>query len=211
MRVPVNLLVNALLLVSTTSLFSQATWDPKPEVLARLSYNETGQSKCCLEESPADGKPKVFMPAIDPPDICIAVSGAGDYRVAMILNGRSQHLQGKMPEEKLQQLKDLLSSPDFRDLSGDHGGLLRQKAETFAAEVRQSDAAGVVRTQRLQWLNPDDNNPFPQSVFRVISWLKNFKPKGGKQFVYSEFSDVCPSRGFQLLQPALATTQTLQR
>jgi hypothetical protein len=210
MRVLTKLLVTALLQVCAASLFSQTKHDANPdETFARLSYNESGSFKCCLKEPPADGKPKVFIPAIDPADICIAVSVTGNYRVTMILDGRPQHLQGTMPDDKLRQLKTLLSSHDFRGLSGDHGGLLRQNAETFAAEVvMQSDATGVLRTQRLQWLNPDDNNPFPQSVSKIISWLKDFEPKGGKEFVYSEFSDVCPSRGFRLLHPAVAATQT---
>jgi hypothetical protein len=114
----------------------------------------------------------------------------------------SQHLQGKMPDDKLEELKTLLSLPDFRSLSGDHGGLLRQKAETFASEIMEPNADGV---QHLQWLNPDDNNPFPEPVSKIILWLKDFKPQGGKQFVYSEFSNVCPSRGFRLLQPSQAT------
>jgi hypothetical protein len=156
------------------------------------------------KEPPTDEQLKQFISAIQAPDICIAVAEGGDYRVVM----NSQHLQGKMPDDKLQQLKTLLSSPDFRSLSGDHGGLLRQKAETFAAEIMQPNTAGVVRTQHLQWLNPDDNNPFPAPVSKVVSWLKDFKPQGGKQFVYSEFSDVCPSRGFQLLQPSEATNST---
>jgi hypothetical protein len=207
-RVLAKLLVAALFLVCAASLFSQSRLRTETEVFARLSYNESGAFKCCLKEPPADGKPKVFIPAIDPADICIAVSERGDYRVVMILDAKFQYLQGQMSADKLQQFKSLLSSSDFRGMSGDHGGLLRQKAETFAAEVLQPDVAGTVRTQRLHWLNPDGGNPFPQSVSNVIAWLKDFKPTGGKQFVYSEFSDVCPSRGFQLLQPVVAATQT---
>ena len=222
MRVFAKLLLAALLLLCAIFLFpqakrdatsdevlarlSQAKHDAKSgEVLARLSYNESGTSKCCLKEPPADGKSNVFIPAIDPSNICIAVSESGDYRVAMTLDGRPERLQGKMPDDKLQQLKTLLSSPDFRSLSGNHGGLLRQKGETFAAEILQQNAAGVARKQRVQWLNPDDNNPFPESLLNIISWLKDFRPQGGKQLFYSEFSDVCPSRGFQLLQPSVAT------
>jgi hypothetical protein len=60
----------------------------------------------------------------------------------MILDAKFQYLQGQMSADKLQQFKSLLSSPDFRGMSGDHGGLLRQKAEAFAAEVVQPDMAG---------------------------------------------------------------------
>lgn len=205
MRVLTKLLLMALSLLWAICLFSQSKRDANlDEVFARLSYHESGtvKSLCCLKEPPTNDQLKQFISAMQPPDICIAVSEGGYYRVVM----NSQHLQGKMPNDKLQELKILLSSPDFRSLSGDHGGLLRQKAETFAAEIMQPSVAGVVRTQHLQWLNPDDNNPFPEPLSEVISWLKDFKPQGGKQFVYSEFSDVCPSRGFRLLQPSVATT-----
>jgi hypothetical protein len=140
-------------------LFSQSKRDANSdEVFARLSYHESGTvTSFVWKEPPTDEQLKQFISAIQAPDICIAVAEGGDYRVVM----NSQHLQGKMPDDKLQQLKTLLSSPDFRSLSGDHGGLLRQKAETFAAEITQPNTAGVVRTQHLQWLNPDDNNPFP--------------------------------------------------
>jgi hypothetical protein len=206
MRVFRKLLLTALLLLCGICLYSQSKRDANSgEILARLSYKESGTFKCCLKEPPADGKFKLFIPAIDQTNICIAVSETGDYRVAMILDGTPQRLEGKMPDDKLQQLKTLLSSSDFRSLSGDHGALLRQDAETFAAEISRSNAAGVARKQRVQWLNPDNNNPFPGSVLKVISWLKDFRPQGGKQLIYSEFSDVCPSRGFQLLQPSVAT------
>jgi hypothetical protein len=208
MRVLPKLLIAGFSLLCATGLFAQMKFDPphSDDVLARLSYNETGPFKCCLKEPPPsnDGSLGAFSPEVDPAHICIAVSQDGEYRVVLALDGKIQHLQGKMPNEQFQQLKTLLSTPDFRALSGDHGGLLRRRAETFGAEIAQPETAGTVSKQKLQWLNPDGYNPFPPSVSNVIDWLKNFKPTGGKKFVYSEFSDVCPSRGFRLLQPAVA-------
>jgi hypothetical protein len=111
-----------------------------------------------------------------------------------------------MSIEQFDRLRTLLSSPDFRVLSGDHGGLLRQHAERFGAEVVDRDASGTVRTQRLEWLNPDGENPFPASVLKVVRWLKDFKPTNAQKFVYSEFPDVCPSGGLRLLQPNIASS-----
>ena len=90
--------------------------------------------------------------------------------------------------------------------------MIRQDAEVFAAEI-----PGPVRDHvdgarqwmghdvwRLQWLNADDESPFPGSVAKVVDWLRHFEPKNGKSFVYAEFPDVCPNRGLRLVQPAVA-------
>jgi hypothetical protein len=108
-------------------------------------------------------------------------------------------LRGKISDRQFKQLGKLLSDSDFRALSGSHGGLIRQRAESFGAEVVGEDG-----TQRLQWLNADGENPFPDSVGKVVDWLEHFEPKNGKAFEYAEFPDVCPSVGVRLLQPSVA-------
>jgi hypothetical protein len=40
-----------------------------------------------------------------------------------------------MPKEEFRHFSNLLQAPEFRNLSGNGGGLNRQKAETFAAEI----------------------------------------------------------------------------
>jgi hypothetical protein len=63
---------------------------------------------------------------------------------------------------------------------------------------------GEDEAQRLQWLNADGENPFPDSVTKVVIWLKHFEPTDAKLFEYTEFPDVCPSGGLRLLQPSVA-------
>ncbi|MGC1651064.1 MAG: hypothetical protein WA741_34995 [Candidatus Sulfotelmatobacter sp.] len=103
-----------------------------------------------------------------------------------------------MPKEDLRQLTKLLGAADLRNLSGDGGGLIRQEAEIFRAEILEPEA------WHLQWLNADGENRFPASVFKLIDWLQRFQPKDGESFEYTEYPDVCPAGGLRLLQPSVA-------
>jgi hypothetical protein len=145
--------------------------------------------------------------------VCVAVTRDGEYRIVRsMVDGEMQRLHGKMPKEQLQQLTELLGAAEFRALSGDHVGVIRQDAEVFTAEI-----PGPVREHvdgsrqwtgrdvwRLQWLNADGESPFPGSVVKVVDWLRHFEPKNGKAFEYAEYPDVCPNRGLRLVQPAVA-------
>ena len=146
--------------------------------------------------------------------VCVAVTRDGDYRMVRSGDyGQAVRLRGKMPKEQFQQLTKLLEEAEFRALSGYHGGLIREDAESFSAEIpgpMRAHADGTPRlwmerdVWRLQWLNADGENPFPGSVAKVVDWLQRFQPTGGKAFLYAEFPDVCPAGGFRLLQPAVA-------
>jgi hypothetical protein len=160
-----------------------------PDLLARLSYDRSTMPRAAMDEVQR---------------VCVAVSRDGDYRIVRTTGFEIQRLHGKLPKEQLEQLKALLESADFRALSGDHGGLIRQDAETFAAEVAKTNKDGEDAIQRLQWLNADDQRPFPDSVVKVVDWLKHFEPKDGKQFEYARYPDVCPSGGLRLIQPTVA-------
>jgi hypothetical protein len=154
------------------------------DFLARLSY----------ESSPVVQREGVRH-------ICVSVARDGEYRIVRLpQEGEPQRLQGKMSSEQIKQLKTLLRSDDFRDLSGSHGGLIFQEAESFGAEIGWRED----ETQRLQWLNADGKNPFPASVAKVVDWLRHFEPTDGKSFGYAEYPDVCPSGGLRLLQPTVA-------
>ena len=183
-----SFLIAAALLVSS-ALCAQETpveVDHDAGVLARLSYDN-----------------------IPGEHICLAISFDGDYRIARSINsvdnGEPLRLQGKIPKEQLQQLKALLVSTEFQSLSGDHGGLIRKESESFGAEIvpLRGQHEDKSATHRLHWLNADGENPFPDSVAKVVRWLKEFEPKGGKSFEYAEFPDVCPSGGLRLLQPSV--------
>jgi hypothetical protein len=157
-------------------LWAQEAYQPRdPDLLARFSYQGAQH-------------------------ICVSFSRGGDYRLVRSLdNGQTQRLHGKIREEQLQQLRNLLSDPHFRTLSGTHGGLIRQESESFGAEIPRDDGA-----QRLQWLDADGKSPFPGSVGKIVDWLEHFQPTGGKPFEFAEYPEVCPSGGLHLLQPSVS-------
>jgi hypothetical protein len=193
---PKTLLTTAILLVASCSIAQERYRSPDPDLMARLSYDDSGVVR--------QGNVR---------HVCVAVSRDGDYRIVRSLDdGQTQRLHGKMPKEEFRQLTKLLGAAEFRNLSGDHGGLIRQDAESFAAEIplrdgRHEDGAGnwlEHEAWRLQWLNPDGESPFPAAVSKLVDWLQAFQPKDGKSFEYADYPDVCPARGLRLLQPDVA-------
>jgi len=200
-RVPSHsktLLTVSLLLISF-GLSAQQTDHYDSALLARLSYERSAV---------------VHGEGVQ--HVCVAVARDGGYRIVRSMDdGQTTRLRGKMPKERLQQLTKLLASPEFRAVSGEHSGLIRQDAESFAAEIPGStrDHADGARqwlerdVWRLQWLNADGESPFPVPVAKVVDWLQQFQPVGGKTFSYAEFPDVCPSSGLRLLQPTVAGNQ----
>ena len=184
-----SFLTAAVLLVSVGLWAQEVYHSPDPDLLARLSYDSSA-----------------VVQGVGVRHVCVAVSRDGDYRIVRIAEprGQTQRLQGKMPQEQFQQLKTLLESPEFRGLSGNHGGLIRQESESFGAEIPMPGLQREAGAQRLHWLNADGESPFPGSVVKVIHWLKHFEPTDGKPFVYAEYPDVCPSSGLRLLQPSVA-------
>jgi hypothetical protein len=194
---PKTLLIAAILLVASGSIAQEAPFSTDGGLIARLSYNNSG-----------------FAPPGSVMHVCFAVSKNGDYRIVRSLNdGHTQRLHGNVPQEEFRRLSDLLKAADFRNLSGNGGGLVRQQAETFAAEIAaggrwHDDGHGTKWLEpenwRLQWLNADGETPFPSSVAKVVDWLKGFAPKNGKRFENAEFPDVCPSRGLSLVQPSIS-------
>lgn len=180
MRCYTKLLLVLGVLVASVPVWSQEAHFIDPALFARLSY---------------DSSPGVEDKA--PGQTCVAVSRDGRYRMLRGQLGEMQRLEGKIPAEQFQKLKDLLESRDFRSLVGHHGGVMRQSWQTFGAEIIRGNT-----TQRLQWLNADGENPFPIVVSKVADWLTRFEPKG-TPFTYA-YPDVCPSGDLQLV-PSLAT------
>jgi hypothetical protein len=176
--------LTAVVLLTSVGLWAQEVYHADDtDLLARLSY---GNSPVVHRE--------------DVRQVCIAVSRDGEYRITRSqTTGEIQRLQGKVAQEQLQQLKTLLKSTELKALPANHGGLIRQDSESFAAEIPRKDGA-----QRLQWLNADGESPFPAPVAKVVDWLKHFEPKDAKAFEYAEYPDVCPSGGLRLIQPSVA-------
>jgi hypothetical protein len=177
--------LTAAIVLLSASVWAQEVHRPQdPDLLGRFSYGD-----------PASAQPDAVR------QVCISVSRDGDYRIVRSLNnGQAERLQGKMPKEQLQKLKTLVGAAEFRALTGNRGGLLRQPAESFGAEIPRGDD----KAQRMQWLNAEGVGPFPDPVAKVVDWLKHFEPIEGKSFEYTDYPDVCPSSGLRLLQPSVA-------
>ena len=193
---PKALLVAAILLVVPASLAQETHDSDHPEFIARLSYDYSGVA--------LRGKAQ---------HLCLAVFPDGDYRIVRLsAKGHSQRLHGKMTASQFRELTTLLEAADFRSLSGDHGGMLRQQAERFAAEIplrgrlRLDEDPNPLEPEawRLQWLNPDGESPFPPSVSKLVDWLRRFQPNDARPFEYTEYPDVCPSERLRFLQPSVA-------
>src|SRR3984893_7045819 len=194
---PKTPLIASILLVASVSIAQGATPSADAALMARLSYNNSWLAQ-----------PGSVM------HVCFAVSTDRDYRIVRSLDdGHTQRLHGNMPKEEFRQLSNLLEAPDFRNLSGNGGGLVRQAAETFAAEIAvgsrwHDDGHGTKwlepESWRLQWLNADGETPFPSPVAKVVDWLKRFEPKNAMRFENTEFPDACPSVGLSLVQPSIS-------
>ncbi|HKI26029.1 MAG TPA: hypothetical protein VKA07_06870 [Candidatus Sulfotelmatobacter sp.] len=179
--------------VMATILLASPLWSQEvhhtdnPNLLARFSYESSA-----TQQENADRR------------VCMAVSRGGDYRILRLRDdGQTVLREGKMLDEQFKQLQDLLSASEFRALSGSHGGVIRNEAETFSAEISR----GPDKAQRVQLLNADGGNPFPGSVKKLVDWLENFQIKNGNSLDDAESADVCPSVGLRLLQPSVATNQ----
>jgi hypothetical protein len=194
-RCPKMLITTALLGAASISIAQEAYQSPDPHVMARLSYDNSGVVQ--------QGNMR---------HVCIAVSSDGEYRIVRSTDtGKTERLHGKMPKEEFSQLSKLLGATEFRNLSGYHGGLVHQEAETFGAEIPMRNPSHHDTAPqwpgpawRLQWLNGDSGNPFPASVSRVVDWVKRFQPIDGRTFEHADYPDVCPTGGLRFLQPSVA-------
>jgi hypothetical protein len=188
----------AILLVATTSFAQQTYRSGRPDLMARIFYDSGIASQGDIHQ------------------MCIAITHDGEYRMVQLLNDSNvKRLHGTVPKEEFHQLVKLLSAPDFRSLSNDEAGLIRQESQSFAIEMPLSDhlllqfdsALQWYEAWRLQWLNPNGERPFPAPVSKVVDWLQHFQPIDGESFEYAESSDVCPAQGFRLLDPSVAENQ----
>jgi hypothetical protein len=193
---PKLLLMLAVLLAASSLVAQERYRPPDPGLMTRLSYDNSG----VVQDA------KVLH-------VCIEVSHDGEYRLERSSDtGQMQRIRGKMLKQEFEELFKLLRADDFRNLSGYHSDLVRQRAETFAAEIPEAGKLHLDEASELpdqgprhwQWMNGDGENPFPVSVSKVADWLQRFQPKDGKSFEYAEYPDVCPRGGLRFLQPSLA-------
>ena len=195
------LLTLSLLLIPFAVWGQESAPSEKPDLLARLSY----KSSAVVQR---DGIQRV----------CVAITRDQEYRMIRLAeNGQTLRVHGTLSKEQFDRLTKLLDSPMFLALSGNQHAqaLIRQDAESFGAEIPLGDKKHADGTRiwiepearRVRWLNPDGENPFPDSVEKIVSWIQHFQPKNGKEFEYAEFPDVCPTGELQLVQPTLAENQ----
>jgi hypothetical protein len=193
---PKMLLAATALLTASGAIAQERLPSPVPELVARLSYDSSGP-----------------VSQGDMRHVCMAVFRNGEYRIVRSWDELpAERLQGKMTKEESHRLFKLLESAEFRNLSGSRGGLIRQQAESFAAEIPSDDRLNTDGIRewsereawRLQWLNGDGQNPFPASVSKIVDWLQRFEAKDGKSFEYADYPDVCPAGGLRFLQPSVA-------
>jgi len=194
------------LIVGTVAQAQEPFWPPETDMLARFSY----------QSSPVQTN--------GPRQICMSVSQDGDYRmVSSAKTGVDGPIlwEGKMSQGQLLTLKRLLTTPAFRSLSGNDAGIIRNHAESFVAEISRVEIRATFQLEgenasvrprslpgpprRLQWLNADDEHPFPRPLAKIVDWMTNFQPKHAKPLDYSEFTRVCPSVGLKFVQPSIAS------
>jgi len=176
----------ATLITAPSFAQNNGTNDENSALVALLSYNSTWFVGADQKKSPR---------------ICFAVFKDGSYRMLRTTaDGKVQRVQGIIEPEELRQIEVLLETPGFRALAGQRGGgIVRSGSETFMAEVPRD-----VGIQRVHWMNPDREHPFPQAAAEVVDWLQSFEPKHAEKLVDTEFPDVCPQLGpsvGQLLRP----------
>jgi hypothetical protein len=172
----VLIVIIATVVTSPTFAQNNRTNNANSTLLARLSYNSTWFVAADQKTSPR---------------ICLAVFKDGRYRMLRkTTDGKIQRVQGVIVPEDLGQIDAMLKSPSFRALAGQRGGVVRSGSETFMAEVPRED--GV---QRVLWMNPDREDPFPEPAAEVVDWLQRFEPEHSEALVETEFSNICPQLG----------------
>ena len=180
MRTAKAVLIAIIATLVTSPSFAQNNGanDENATLVARLSYNSTWFVSADQKTSPR---------------ICFAVFKDGRYRMLRrATDGKIKRVQGVIVPEELGQIEAMLKSPGFRALAGQRGGgvIIRSGSESFMAEVPREK--GV---QRLLWMNPDRENPFPEAAAEVVDWLQRFEPKHAETLVGTEFPDICPQLG----------------
>ena len=93
-----SFLTTGVLLISVGLWAQEVYHADDTDLLARLSYDHSA-----------------IVHGEDVRQVCIAVSRDGEYRIMRSLTtGEMQRLQGKLPQEQLQQLKTLLKSTELK-------------------------------------------------------------------------------------------------
>ena len=98
----------------------------------------------------------------------------------------------------MKNIEKLLNDPELRRLDGSSGGLLRNSAETFIAELQRDNSV-----QRFSLSDTDGEKPFPHSIVRIVGWLQGFEAKGAER-IDVDTPDICPGGKLQPVSPVTA-------
>lgn len=165
--------------------FSQTDSPHKPEqgtVLARLSYTSTYL---------VVGNEEKYLPRV-----CFELYRDGHYRIVRATTkGADENRAGKLSQDQFETISKMLMQLDF---SSSPGGVTRKGSESFVAEILGAEE------KRLLWVDPDHQRPFPDSVAKVIGWLRSFNSEEAVPFQRLELSTdpVCPRISPTPLLPA---------
>jgi hypothetical protein len=130
-------------------------------------------------------------------NICFSLDPDGTYLIARTTKWAGREVyQGKLTAEDMSRFTDMLKQVDFTNKPLGAGPVLRG-SESFVAEVTRNE-----KTIHANWFDPDEREPFPAAVTRIIDWLQNFNVENAARLKDSELSTsaICPGWG-EPLQP----------
>ncbi len=185
--------------VSTASFAQREIQSADPDLLVRVSYASSYGVQ-----------------------ICASISQDGDYRILSLKDSLTDPtlLKRKMGQHELLRLKKTLAGLEKRPVLPKSAGIIRDHAERFAAEISRIEFPSKFKLldaptahpqtpdgspHRVQWLNPDNQNPFPAQIANLVDWMRAFQNANGELSNNSAFDNICPSVGLSYVQPSIAT------
>ncbi len=192
------LAIAVFLALSAVSFAQQQLQSADPDLLVRVSYASSNSTQ-----------------------ICASISQDGDYRILWLKNSLTDPtlLKGKMGQNELLRLKKTLAGLEREPLLPNHSNLIRDHAERFAAEISRIEFPSKFKLldaptnpatpdgspHRVQWLNPDNQNPFPELIAKLVDWMRRFQNADGELWDMLAMDNICPSVGLSYVQPSIAT------
>ncbi len=192
------LAIAVFLAVSTASFAQQEMESADPDLLVRVSYASSYGVQ-----------------------MCASITQDGDYRILSLKDSLTDPtlLKGKMGQDELLRLKKTLAALEKGPLLPKSADLIRDHAERFAAEISKIEfppkfklldaptsrpATPDGSPLRVQWLNPDNQNPFPAPIAKLVDWMRGFQNANGELRGKLAMDNICPSVGLSYVQPSIA-------
>lgn len=183
------LIATLILLASTNIAVTQSKEQLKEagsdSLLARVSYDITSPG---IDWRTQGGYPQS----------CFALYRDGYYQVSRLTEHGTESVQGTLSQKQILSFGSMLKNLDFESRGG---GIVRNGAQNFIAEIVREG-----KTIHYEWMNPDNERPFPSSAVRVIGWLQEFKAEGASPLMLRELRQhpICPPASLKPVQPVIA-------